>query len=199
MAGDTEPAPDTAPEPAPDAEPGPVAGPARVARVGPEANPAAAALHPNTRAVLDAADHLGLSIDVVSYPNGTRTATDAAEAIGCDVGQIVKSLVFIVDGTVTLALMSGANQLDEQKLCAAADADHARRAHADEVRAATGFPIGGVAPFGHTAQLPIFVDPDLLRFDVVWAAAGTPTTVFGVEPGALVEATGAVLAELRRR
>lgn len=158
----------------------------------------AEALHPNARAVLEAAGRLGLSIDVITYPAGTRTAVDAAAAIGCDVAQIVKSLIFVVDTTVTLALVSGANQLDEGKLCAAAGGDRARRADADQVRAATGFPIGGVAPFGHPAPLPVYVDPDLLRFETVWAAAGTPSTVFGVAPDALVQATGAVLAELRR-
>ncbi len=155
-------------------------------------------LHPNAVAVSEAARELGLDIEVVTYPDGTRTAADAAAAIGCDVAQIVKSLIFTVDGELTLALVSGANQLDERKLAAAAGGRKTGRADADQVREATGYPIGGVPPFGHRRQLPVYVDPDLLRFDEVWAAAGTPHTVFGVDPAALATATGAVTAELRK-
>ncbi len=158
-------------------------------------------MHRNTEIVLEAATALGLSVEAVTYPDGTRTAGDAARAIGCDVAQIVKSLVFDLvdaDGTVrpVIALVSGANRLDEAKLAAAAGADHAARVDADRVRAVTGFPIGGVPPFGHPAPVPTFVDPDLLTHDEVWAAGGTPQVVFGVEPRALVSATGGTVVHL---
>jgi Cys-tRNA(Pro) deacylase len=152
----------------------------------------------NARAVREAAAELGLTIDVVSYPDGTRTAADAAAAIGCEVAQIVKSLIFVAGDTVTVALVSGANQLDERKLSAVAGTGKARRADADQVRAATGFPIGGVPPFGHPRPLPVFLDRELLHHDVVWAAAGTPHTVFAVSPQDLLRVTGAATADLKR-
>jgi Cys-tRNA(Pro) deacylase len=155
-------------------------------------------LHPNTRRVLEAAAELGLAIDVRRFPEGTKTAADAAAAIGVDVGQIVKSLVFLVDGDVVMALVSGQNQLDEGKLAHARGGSKASRADADAVRAATGYPIGGVPPFGLATDLPVFVDGDLLAFDEVWAAAGTWHDVFGIEPRSLVDATHGTVADLRR-
>jgi prolyl-tRNA editing enzyme YbaK/EbsC (Cys-tRNA(Pro) deacylase) len=155
--------------------------------------------HQNVRRVTDAADALGLTIEVRRFPEGTKTAADAAAAIGVEVGQIVKSLVFAVDGEVVMALVSGGNQLDERKLGAAAGGGKAARVDADAVREATGFPIGGVPPFAHASPLRVFVDPDLLGYDEVWAAAGTWNDVFGVAPTALVEATGGRVVELRRQ
>ncbi len=157
-----------------------------------------AGLHPNAVAVHQAGTELGLRMEVRTYPEGTRTAADAAAAIGCDVGQIVKSLVFLVDGELTMALVSGSNQLDEAKLAAAAGGQRTSRADANQVREATGYAIGGVPPFGHRLPLPVFVDPDLLRYPEVWAAAGTPSAVFGVDPNHLVRAIGATTANLRR-
>ena len=154
--------------------------------------------HPNTVRVIDAARQRGLEVEVRSFPEGTRTAVEAAAAIGVAVGQIVKSLVFAVDDDIVMALVSGANQLDEKLLAAAAGGTKCARVDADAVRAATGFPIGGVAPFGHATPLRIFVDPDLLAFDEVWAAAGTWHDVFGVEPHKLVEASGGVVTDLKR-
>src|SRR6476646_7630079 len=130
-------------------------------------------LHPNARRVLEAAGGLGLAIEVRRFPDGTKTAADAAAAIGVEVGQIVKSLVFLVDGAPVMALVAGDNRLDERKLSAANGGGRVARADADAVRAATGFPIGGVPPLGH--DLPIVIDEALLRFDEVWAAAGTWT------------------------
>ncbi|MDQ1424219.1 MAG: hypothetical protein QOD72_1717 [Acidimicrobiaceae bacterium] len=155
-------------------------------------------LHPNARRVQAAADGLGLAIEVRRFPDGTKTAADAAAAIGVEVGQIVKSLVFAVDGQVVMALVSGANQLDETKLAAAAGGTACTRVDADAVREATGYPIGGVPPFGHATSLPIFVDPDLLAFDEVWAAAGTWHDVFRIKPGELVAASGGLVVDLRR-
>lgn len=138
----------------------------------------------------------GLTIEARSFPEGTRTAGDAAAAIGCDVAQIVKSLVFVArtaDREVPiLALTSGANRVDTTALAHLAGADAIRKADAREVRDATGYAIGGAPPFGHTTTLPTFVDPDLLDHDVVWAAAGTPTEVFPLSPDDLVAVTGAV-------
>ena len=157
-------------------------------------------MHRNTQLVVDAAAALGLAIEPVTYPDGTRTAEDAARAIGCDVGQIVKSLVFdLVHGDEVrpvMALVSGSNRLDEAKLVAAAGADGTRRADADRVREVTGFPIGGVPPFAHPSPVRTFVDRDLLDHDEVWAAGGTPQVVFGLAPSALVDATGGTVTDL---
>ncbi len=158
-------------------------------------------MHPNTEIVLRAAAARGLAVEAVTHPDGTRTAEDAARAIGCDVAQIVKSLVFdLVDteGAVTpvIALVSGANRLDEAKLAAAAGAARAARVDAERVRAVTGFPIGGVAPFGHPTPVRTFVDPDLLAHSVVWAAAGTPRAVFALSPDQLVAATSGTVVDL---
>jgi Cys-tRNA(Pro) deacylase len=155
-------------------------------------------LHPNVRRVIDAASGKGLDIEVRRFPEGTKTATDAAAAIGVQVGQIVKSLIFGVDGEVVLAYVSGANQLDEKKLAAAAGGAKCSRVDADVVREATGFPIGGVPPFGHSTHLRVFIDPDLLQYDEVWAAAGTWNDVFAIEPRRLVEASEGVVTDLRR-
>jgi prolyl-tRNA editing enzyme YbaK/EbsC (Cys-tRNA(Pro) deacylase) len=151
-------------------------------------------MHRNVVAVVEAARARGLEIEPRSFPEGTKTAADAAAAIGVEVGQIVKSLVFLVDGVPTMALVAGDNRLDEAKLAAAAGGTEVVRPDGDAVRAATGFPIGGVPPLGH--DLPIHVDRDLLRFDVVWAAAGTWTDVFAITPGDLVRVTGGAVAEL---
>ena len=154
--------------------------------------------HPNVERVVQAARERGLDIAPRTFPDGTKTAADAAAAIGVEVGQIVKSLIFAVDGEVVLAYVSGANQLDEHKLAVAAGGMRCTRVDADTVRAATGFPIGGVPPFGHATQLRVFIDPDLLQYDEVWAAAGTWHDVFGIEPHKLVEASDGVVTDLKR-
>jgi len=155
-------------------------------------------LHPNARRVADAARDCGLVVEIREFPEGTRTATDAARAIGVDVGQIVKSLVFAVEDEVVVALVSGPNRLDEARLAAAAGGSRVGKADAGTVRAATGYPIGGVPPIGHATRLRTFVDADLLGYDQVWAAAGTPRHVFGVEPHRLVEVSGGVVSDLAR-
>ena len=155
-------------------------------------------LHPNVVRVLAAAEQRGLAIEPRRFPEGTKTALDAAAAIGVDVGQIVKSLIFAVDGEVVLAYVSGANQLDEKKLAAAVGGTKCKRVDADVVRAPPGFPIGGVPPFGHKTHLRVFIDPDLLQYDEVWAAAGTWHDVFGIEPHKLVEASDGLVTDLKR-
>jgi prolyl-tRNA editing enzyme YbaK/EbsC (Cys-tRNA(Pro) deacylase) len=142
----------------------------------------------------DAAAAAGLAPDVRRFPEGTRTADDAARAIGCDVGQIVKSLVFLAGDEPVLALTSGRNRVDTAKLAALCGSPDARKATADEVRAATGYAIGGTPPFGHPTRLRCFADPDLIGFDMVWAAAGTPESVFPIRPEALMRVAGAQVA-----
>jgi prolyl-tRNA editing enzyme YbaK/EbsC (Cys-tRNA(Pro) deacylase) len=156
------------------------------------------ALHPNVVRVVEAARALGLEIVPRRFPDGTKTAADAAAAIGVELGQIVKSLIFAVDGEVVLAYVSGSNQLDEKKLALAAGGLKCTRVDADVVRQATGFPIGGVPPFGHSTQLRVFVDLDLLQYDEVWAAAGTWNDNFGANPNDIVRVAGGVVTDLKR-
>lgn len=155
-------------------------------------------IHPNVLRVMEAARERGLEITTKRFPEGTKTAADAAAAIGVSVGQIVKSLVFAVDGEIVMAYVSGSNQLDEKKLALAAGGAKCSRVDADAVRAATGYPIGGVPPFGHTTQLRVFVDPDLLQYDEVWAAAGTWNDNFGAAPADIVRVSGGVVTDLKR-
>lgn len=147
--------------------------------------------------VAAAAAAAGLEIEIRRFPEGTRTAEDAARAVGCGVGQIVKSLVFVADGQPVVALLSGADRLDPQRLAAALGAVAVERADGDAVRSATGFAIGGVPPFGHASVVPVLMDRALLDHEVVWAAAGRPDAVFSVAPSALQAASGATLADLR--
>lgn len=148
---------------------------------------------------LEAAKVLGHGVEVRRFPEGTKTAADAARAVGCDIGQIVKSLVFMADGRAVLALTSGANRVDTARLAELAGAAEARRANADEVRAATGYAIGGTPPFGHARPISAFIDQDLLGYEEVWAAAGTPDSVFRTTPDELRDATGAGTADFKER
>src|SRR5687768_17144797 len=124
-------------------------------------------MHPNVSRVVEAAAQAGLAIEVRRFPEGTRTAADAARAVGCDVAQIVKSLVFMADDRPVIALVSGINRVDLGKLAAAVGGSNARRADGDEARASTGFAIGGVPPFGHAADITVLVDRDLERHELV--------------------------------
>src|SRR5216683_227415 len=138
----------------------------------------------------------GIGVSVKQFPAGTRTAVDAAAAVGCDVGQIVKSLVFLAAGRPVVALVSGANRLDESRLGAAAGTP-VTKAVAEVARSATGYSIGGVPPFGHATDVPVFMDRDLLGYEVVWAAAGRPDSVFEIDPGRLRELSEATVADLK--
>lgn len=155
-------------------------------------------MHPNVQRVVEAGAARGLAIEPRQFPEGTKTAQDAAAAIGVEVGQIVKSLIFGVDGEIVLAYVSGKNQLAEKKLAAAAGGAKCARVDADAVRQATGFPIGGVPPFGHATHLRVFVDPDLLDYDTVWAAAGTWNDVFEIAPDELVRASEGTVVDLKK-
>jgi prolyl-tRNA editing enzyme YbaK/EbsC (Cys-tRNA(Pro) deacylase) len=142
------------------------------------------------------AETLGLRVEIRHFPEGTRTAEDAAAAIGCHVGQIVKSLVFMAGSEPLLALTSGPNRASTARL-AELTGTPVRRADAEEARRSTGYSIGGTPPFGHPRRLRALCDRDLLGHDEVWAAAGTPTTVFPVAPADLLRASGAEPADFR--
>ncbi|TMC85911.1 MAG: YbaK/EbsC family protein [Chloroflexi bacterium] len=135
-------------------------------------------------------------VTVREFPQGTRTAVDAAGAVGCDVGQIVKSLVFIAAGRPVVALVSGANRLDEGRLAAVAG-EPVAKADADTARTATGYAIGGVPPFGHATDVPVYMDRDLFGYGVVWAAAGRPDSVFEIQPERLRELSKAMVVDLK--
>jgi prolyl-tRNA editing enzyme YbaK/EbsC (Cys-tRNA(Pro) deacylase) len=135
-------------------------------------------------------------VTVRKFPEGTRTATDAARAVGCEVGQIVKSLVFVAGGRPVVALVSGGNRLDEGRFGAVAGAPVAK-ADATVAREATGYAIGGVPPFGHATDVPVFMDRDLLGYDSVWAAAGRPDSVFQIRPERLRELSNATVVDLK--
>ena len=154
-------------------------------------------MHAKAQQVAAAAARAGLEIEVVEYPDGTRTAADAAAAVGCAVARIVKSLVFTVDGSPLLALVGGDTRLDEALLGEVAGGT-VGRADAAVVRTATGYAIGGVPPFGHATELATYVDEPLLRHATVWAAAGTPRHVFEVDPSELVRVAGARVVPLSR-
>jgi prolyl-tRNA editing enzyme YbaK/EbsC (Cys-tRNA(Pro) deacylase) len=160
--------------------------------------------HPAIQRVLDAAVRKGVTIEVTRFEESTHTAAEAAVAVGAEIGQIVKSLVFVVpadDGPEPLlCLVSGPNRVDVARLAAVTGESEIRRATAREAHELTGFSIGGIPPIGHTRAVRAIMDPDLGRYPVVWAAAGLPTAVFPVPPGTLrmlANATVAPIAEER--
>ena len=145
---------------------------------------------PPVQRVLDAASRKGVTLDIHVFPESTHTAEEAAAAVEAELGQIVKSLVFVVpepDGTLRpiVCLVSGPNRVDLARLAAVTGEPDVRRATAAEAKELTGFTIGGIPPIGHGTGVRVVMDPDLGRFQVVWAAAGTQTAVFPVPPGTL--------------
>ena len=146
--------------------------------------------------VMETGAVLGVKVEPRTFPESTRTAQEAADAIGVDVGQIVKSLIFRVDQELILAYVSGKNQLDESSLALTAGGEKCQRVDARIVREATGFSIGGVPPFGLREKLRVFIDETLLCYSEVWAAAGTPHAVFAIDPKDLVAASGGVVSEI---
>lgn len=152
----------------------------------------------SARTVQATLDALGLDCRVVELPASTRTAVEAAQAIGTTVAQIVKSIVFRgrQSGQALLVLASGINRISEERLAALAG-EPVEKADADFVREATGFVIGGVPPLAHRQPLRAWVDEDLLQFDEVWAAAGTPQAVFRCHPRDLVRMSGGQPAEVK--
>ena len=138
----------------------------------------------------------GVVARIEEFSSSTRTAQEAAATVGTTVGQIVKALVFLAGDAPVMALVSGVNRLDTQRLAALSGAPIGK-ADADAVRQATGYSIGGVPPIGFPAPIRTYIDRDLLRYDVVWAAAGTPRHVFPIAPDELVRITGGHVAHLR--
>lgn len=149
--------------------------------------------------VRQALEKAGLAEEILQLSDSTRTAPEAARAVGCALDQIAKSIIFsgAQSGDICLFVTAGGNQVDPDK-AAALVGEPLERADAKAVRAATGFAIGGVAPIGHLTPTPTFADPRLLEFDRVWAAAGTPHHVFGVAPAALIELAEAQVADFVR-
>ena len=139
---------------------------------------------------LRAAAELGIEVDPVTYPDGTRTAADAAAAIECELSQIAKSLLVMSDQGPVLAITAGHNRLDLDKLGAHVGCA-LRMATADEARAASGYAIGGTPPFGHPAPIPTYLDPALLAHETVYGAAGTPDRCFPIESARLLAVTAA--------
>lgn len=154
------------------------------------------ALPAATRRLLATAADGGIVLEPVAFPEGTKTAGDAAAAIGCEVAQIVKSLVFVADDDPVLVLMPGDLRLDTARLAAATHTEEVRRATLDEVRAATGFAAGGTPPFGHIRPIPTYAERALRRHTQLWAAAGTPTTVFPIGVDDLDRMAGPIWADL---
>ncbi|GAA2221172.1 YbaK/EbsC family protein [Streptomyces amakusaensis] len=147
----------------------------------------------------EALRELGLDVPVRRFPDATRTAAEAAAAIGCDVSEIVKSLIFAVDGDPVLVLLDGSSRVDLERVREELGADAVKRANADLVRKTTGYAIGGVPPFGHLTRTRVLADRALLDHPVVWAAAGTPHTVFPLDPKTLIEHAGGRLVDVRER
>ncbi len=156
-------------------------------------------LHPSAQRFQKILAEKGFSRSVLELPDLTHTAAAAAEAVGCDVGQIVKSLIFKTKKTdrPVLVLASGRNRVDTKKVHALLG-EKISKADADFVRLHTGFAIGGVPPLGHVSPMKTFVDEDLLQYDELWAAAGTPHAVFKLTPAELQAMTGGVVADIRQ-
>jgi prolyl-tRNA editing enzyme YbaK/EbsC (Cys-tRNA(Pro) deacylase) len=157
--------------------------------------------HPAIQRVLDAAARKGVTLEVRVFDAGTHTAADAAAAVGAELGQIVKAVVFVApaDGgelEPILCLVSGPNRVDLARLAAVTAEPEIRRATAREANELTGFSIGGIPPIGHGRPMRVIMDPDLGRFRIVWAAAGTDTAVFPVPPGTLRTLANAMVSPI---
>jgi prolyl-tRNA editing enzyme YbaK/EbsC (Cys-tRNA(Pro) deacylase) len=154
-------------------------------------------LSPSAQKVQDALASLGFTLEVVELPGSTRTAVEAAQAVGCEVGQIVKSLVFKTrrSSQPVLVIASGTNRVNEH-IFEMLLGEPLGKADADFVRQRTGFVIGGVPPLGHAEQLTTFIDQDLFQYDEIWAAAGTPHAVFRLHPQDLPRMTGGKVVQI---
>jgi prolyl-tRNA editing enzyme YbaK/EbsC (Cys-tRNA(Pro) deacylase) len=159
-----------------------------------------APVHPAIQRVLDAAARKGVTLEVIQFDESTHTAAEAAAALGVELGQIVKSLVFVVPAAGSpepvLCLVAGHNRVDLARLAAVTSAPDIRRSTAREAHDLTGFSIGGIPPIGTDRVVRVIMDPDLGRYPVVWAAAGLPTAVFGVPPGTLRVLSNAIVAPI---
>ena len=142
----------------------------------------------------ECARDLGIDVKVQRLEASTRTVADAATAVGCQEAEIAKSIVFLADGDPVVCVASGQHRIDVEKVADALDVAEVRQAHPDEVRAATGYAIGGVPPFGH--DLPVLFDEELLNHERVWAAAGDPNSLFCVDPHKLANCVSARIVDL---
>lgn len=159
----------------------------------------AAPLHPSAQRVADALRARGALGEVREFTETTKTSQQAADALGCELGAIASCLVFTVDDTAVMVIKSGRHRVDTEALARAAGGTSARQATPDEVRYATGFPIGGVSPVGWPGPLRAFIDASLADYAVIWSAAGTPNAVFPTSYDELRELTGAVPLDLSAR
>ncbi|MFJ5266244.1 YbaK/EbsC family protein [Streptomyces sp. NPDC088387] len=155
------------------------------------------AAHPRFAEALAELGLGGLNARIRRFPDATRTAAEAAAAIGCELSQICKSLIFAADGVPVLVLMDGASRVDVERVRQELGVERVTRAKADVVRETTGYAIGGVPPFGHRTRTRVLADRSLLAHDVVWAAAGDPHAVFPMEPKELIAHAGATLVDVR--
>ncbi|MEU6068536.1 MULTISPECIES: YbaK/EbsC family protein [Streptomyces] len=155
--------------------------------------------HPRFAAALEELGLGELHSRIRRFPDATRTSAEAAAAIGCELSQICKSLVFAADRVPVLVLMDGASRVDVERVREELGAEAVTRARADVVRETTGYAIGGVPPFGHRTRTRVLADRSLLEHDLVWAAAGTPHTVFPMEPTTLIAHAGGTLVDVRER
>jgi prolyl-tRNA editing enzyme YbaK/EbsC (Cys-tRNA(Pro) deacylase) len=154
------------------------------------------ATDPKLASVIAAGSQIGIDVRPMTFSRDTRTAVDAAREIGCELGQIVKSLVFEAGDEPLLFLVSGVNRLETAKAMTAARVATLAKADAGRAKEVTGYSIGATPPFGLTRRLRVFMDEDLLVYDEVWAAAGRPDSVFPVDPRALATAAGATVCSL---
>ncbi|WP_328871952.1 YbaK/EbsC family protein [Streptomyces sp. NBC_00287] len=163
------------------------------------ASAAGSGAHPRFAAALDELGLGAIEAQVRRFPEATRTAAEAAAAIGCELSQICKSLIFAADGVPVLVLMDGASRVDMELVRRELGAEKVTRPKADVVRETTGYAIGGVPPFGHRTRTRVLADRSLLDHEIVWAAAGTPYTVFPMEPKTLIAHAGGTLVDVRER
>ncbi|WP_436901242.1 YbaK/EbsC family protein [Halovenus halobia] len=150
---------------------------------------------PHQRFLTHAREEHDFEVDPQRFPDGTETAGDAARALGCDEAQIASSIVLVAD-ELLVVITSGANTVDTRTLATLRGVHTARMADPDEVHETLGYEVGGVPPFGHDTTVPVYFDADLRAFDTVWAAAGSPETVFPISPDQLIEYTDAIVADL---
>ncbi|MFQ5795319.1 MAG: YbaK/EbsC family protein [Candidatus Bipolaricaulia bacterium] len=153
-------------------------------------------LHSSVQKVQKALNERGLDVEIIEFSKSTRTAAEAAEAIGTSVAQIAKSLIFLAGDEPILVITSGANRVDTDKLKAITGRE-IRQAGADTVRDATGYPIGGVPPVGHRQRLTTYLDEDFLKFETIYAAGGTPNAIFPISSRKLIEITGGKVINLK--
>ena len=153
---------------------------------------------PKVQRVVEAGRKRGIEVRAHVFSAETRTAADAAREVGCDVAQIVKTLVFHSEGRPLLFLVAGNNRLDGERAARAAGVPTVEKIDAAGAKNATGFSIGATPPFGHSQDIPVYMDEDLLGHDEVWAAAGRPDAVFPANPTELQAAVGAIVAEIKQ-